>query len=210
MFRLDALTTMLGLVALAAFASTSQARAIKVWTYQELFEGADLVVLARAVSDADAGYRVTDKPLRNYLVGVLTTFEVEQVVKGGHEGKELVVFHYRMSKDAPPVENGPLLVSFQNTADSGGMAVGAPTYLLFLKRRADGRYECVSGQIDPALSVSELSRLGRAGNTSSGEPPPPPRGAEPAKTLFLFVGISCLLLLVLAILQHGKRIRVGR
>jgi hypothetical protein len=32
----------------------------------------------------------------------------------------------------------------------------APQYLAFLKKRPDGRYECVSGHLDPDLSVRQL------------------------------------------------------
>jgi hypothetical protein len=34
--------------------------------------------------------------------------------------------------------------------------LGPPEYMLFLRLRKDGRYEPVSGEIDPALSIREL------------------------------------------------------
>jgi hypothetical protein len=37
----------------------------------------------------------------------------------------------------------------------------SPEYLLFLKRGKDGRYEPVSGRIDPILSVREMCIIGR-------------------------------------------------
>ena len=37
----------------------------------------------------------------------------------------------------------------------GKYSLGRPAYLLFLKARPDGRYEAVSGQVDPKLSVRE-------------------------------------------------------
>jgi hypothetical protein len=41
-------------------------------------------------------------------------------------------------------------------------------YLLFLKKRGDGRYEPVSGRIDPLLSVRELFNPYSRGNNASG------------------------------------------
>ena len=58
--------------------------------------------------------------------------------------------------------NGPLLVSFRRTSlelrtkEGGKLELGVPSYLLFLKARKDGRYEPVSGRVDPELSVREL------------------------------------------------------
>jgi hypothetical protein len=39
---------------------------------------------------------------------------------------------------------------------AAGISLGAPEYLLFLKLRKDGRYEPVSGRVDPEFSVREL------------------------------------------------------
>lgn len=36
------------------------------------------------------------------------------------------------------------------------MSFGRPEYLLFLKRRQDGKYEPLSGRVDPALSIREV------------------------------------------------------
>jgi hypothetical protein len=42
-----------------------------------------------------------------------------------------------------------------------------PQYLLFLKKRPDGRYEAVSGQIDPSLSAREMYSPGLADHLES-------------------------------------------
>ena len=34
--------------------------------------------------------------------------------------------------------------------------IGRPEYMLFLRLRPDGRYEAVSGEVDPVLSIREL------------------------------------------------------
>jgi hypothetical protein len=62
------------------------------------------------------------------------------------------------------IENGPLLVAFRTGAvivkaegEERNTVLPTPEYLLFPKRMQDGRYEPVSGRIDPALSVKEVS-----------------------------------------------------
>jgi hypothetical protein len=82
------------------------------------------------------------------------------VLKGTHKGDQLEVFHYRM-KEGAHVANGPLLPTFHTQKmliwhNGGATSITVPTYLLFLKRRKDGRYECVSGQFDSLLSVKQL------------------------------------------------------
>jgi hypothetical protein len=89
-----------------------------------------------------------------------TTFSVQTVLKGKVEGDMLTVLHYRLEKDVR-VDSGPLLVAFrtrgmQVNLRHGQLYLGRPSYLLFLKRKNDGRYEMVSGQIDPALAVREM------------------------------------------------------
>ena len=88
----------------------------------------------------------TPSPWKVEFLGVTTTFEVSHVL----EGKTLKVLHFRLKGDVR-VKNGPDLVDFRTkgfnirtkTMKAG---VGPPEYLLFLKRRDDGRYEPVSGK----------------------------------------------------------------
>jgi hypothetical protein len=90
---------------------------------------------------------------------------IERKGKLGEE-KKLTVLHYRLP-DGVEVINGPLLVKFRKDAVTlkgtiNGKAfkagLGRPEYMLFLRLRKDGRYEPVSGEIDPILSVRELNR----------------------------------------------------
>jgi hypothetical protein len=53
------------------------------------------------------------------------------------------------------------------TGKRGAMGTGRPQYLLFLKKWKDGRYEAVSGQIDPSLSVREMHHPGLADHLES-------------------------------------------
>jgi hypothetical protein len=85
------------------------------------------------------------------------------VVKGKHPKRELGVLHYRLKKGVWN-NNGPLYVKFdlrkENVLDSEKGAVDGPprtAYMIFLKKRADGYYQCVTGQADAALSVKKLT-----------------------------------------------------
>jgi hypothetical protein len=88
------------------------------------------------------------------LVGVDTEFKVLTVLKGKVKGGTLTLFHFRAPESSvdcqSPEVDGPSLVAFDPKAE------GRPRYLLFLKVRADGRYEPVSGQVDPDVSVARL------------------------------------------------------
>lgn len=151
------------------------ARLLENWPYDKLLKHADLVVFATATKTEAAD----DKPLEhswNYeLVAQTTTFRVKHVLKGKAEGEQFKVLHFKfaetLKKGINPntflsyvVEDGPLLVAFRTgsvtvKAEGAGQStiLRTPDYLLFLKRLKDGRYEPVSGQIDPALSVRQMS-----------------------------------------------------
>ena len=163
----------LAVALLATGVGPAAARLLPSWPYDKLFREADLVVLARPVSSADSGEVARPGGWKVEFIGVNTKFEAKAVLKGKLEGDQLTVLHHRL-RDGVQVVNGPLLVSFRLR----GLAVqtkaakailARPDYLLFLKRRADGRYEPVSGPVDPELSVREVmpplpAALGRDGS----------------------------------------------
>jgi hypothetical protein len=104
------------------------------------------------------------------LDGVNTRFRVVAAIKGETPKDGLTVLHYRMGRLKPgktendqwfAAKSGPNLVTFwvetlRVPVGGSGVKVPAPEYLLYLKKRADGRYEPVSGQYDPNLSVREV------------------------------------------------------
>jgi hypothetical protein len=150
------------LVILAAvtWPPSAPARGLESWPYRRLLKEADVVVVATALSSADAGESTRDNLWQAELVGVNTTFAVEAVLKGKLEGDRLRVLHYRL-RPGVLIEDGPLLVSFRTggltlTTKGAKVALSRPSYLLFLKAGKDGRYEPVSGRTDPALSVREM------------------------------------------------------
>jgi hypothetical protein len=139
---------------------TVHARQIEDWPEAKLLERADLVIIAKVASVRDAGRTVKDGPPRAYLEGLLTTLDIECVIKGQCKKKQIVVFHHRL-KEGTRIDNGPTLMRLHDKSASikfngGTMLILKPDYLLFLKKRPDGRYEAVSGQFDAGLSVRQL------------------------------------------------------
>jgi hypothetical protein len=151
---------LLAVLSSLVFLGPVHARRIEPWPYKKLLKEADVVVVATALSSKETGEVTKLGGWQTNLLGVDTTFAVEAVLKGEVKGDQLTVFHYRL-KPGVHVENGPLLISFRTKrlaiqTKQAKVGLGVPSYLLFLKKRPDGRYEAVSGQIDPKLSVREM------------------------------------------------------
>ena len=147
---------MIASVLLLAVPSLTQSRMMKAWTYQEIFDQADLVVIAHPGATKDAPEK-SPPPDRLPMGGVVaqeTEFNIGLVTKGDKNLKQLVLHHYRLSKPEEPIINGPNFVSFNPKRHQ--------SYLLFLKKEADGRYAPVCGQYEPALfSVLKLEGMAR-------------------------------------------------
>ncbi len=148
------------LFAMLAQGTPCHARLVEDWPYDKLLKAADLVVIGKAVTAADSGEKTTKLFGDIEFVGVNTTFTVRAVLKGEWKKDKLTLFHYRAAT-GEAILNGPGLVQFRTggvtlrigkTANAGRNS----EYLLFLKRRVDGRFEAVSGQVDPDGSVREM------------------------------------------------------
>ena len=139
-----------GLLILTA-ALLAQARGMRSWSYQELYDQADLVVIAKPISTQDTAEKAV---LPNFspdlhVVGLSTAFDISVVMKGDKSLKKCVLHHYRLANPKEMRDNGPMLASFDPKQHT--------RFLLFLHREADGRYSPVSGQTDPTLfSVQKL------------------------------------------------------
>jgi hypothetical protein len=142
-------------------ASSASARLIENWPYDRLFKESDLVVIASVASVEDCKDRRSDNPWKIEFLGVNTTFKVESVLKG-KAADTIKVLHYKL-EEGVDIRSGPLLVSFRKEGQAfqtkrGKFGLGRPDYMLFLKVRKDGRYEPVSGPIDPGLAVREMHK----------------------------------------------------
>jgi len=169
------------------FATPTKARLIEVWTYNQLVEASDVVVVVEPLENQAAKDTFPDMPAR-YSVGDFeatdTLFQVHTVLKGGNNPvKALTVLHFSYSKQATNIMNGGLFISFpierrtsQGIDWSSVQSPGTPlapapefrkqgkVYLAFLKARKDGRFEPVRGQYDSRLAFRELREVGTHGD----------------------------------------------
>ncbi len=124
-------------------------RLLENWPYEKLIKNSDLVVIAETVRIEPTkdtlsvpGWKEIDWAGRN------TVFKVKSVIKGKAEKDQVTVLHFRINRvRGVLLINGPLLANFKEKQE----------YLLFLRKRQDGRFELVSGQIDPVLAVRKIS-----------------------------------------------------
>ena len=150
------------------YPSAAPARLIKVWNYDKLLKEADLVVLAVAVRTEKADYEPPDHSWPRELVAQNTTLKVRGTLKGKAEGENIKVLHFKFGEYKKGFEHdgifdGPNFVEFRvgpvtkGTGKEKRIITPAQEYLLFLKKTKDGRYEPVSGQVDPVDSIREVS-----------------------------------------------------
>jgi hypothetical protein len=131
------------LIIVAGVAATATGRLSgKDWTFEEMFDKADLIVIGKPISTEGTRERtvLTDISPPARVVGLSTAFEVRLVLKGDRKLKRFVLHHYKLEHEEP-MSNGPALVMFDPN-QSGA-------FLLFLVKEPDGRYAPVTGQTDP-------------------------------------------------------------
>lgn len=145
----------------------ASARAVQSWSYAELLDKSDLVVIATPAGTSDTQEHI-DMPgfAGEHVIGVETKFVVSAVLKGEKKAKEIVLHHYRPAEGTLRVPNGPTYISFPPT---GKEPWPKPAFLLFLVsepveadgvRPVDGRYSLVVGQTDPGLGIRRLAGAG--------------------------------------------------
>ena len=147
-------TLRLAVIAFLLFGSFGSlyARRMRGWTYQELLDKSDLVVIATPTQTRDTEeradlpniYRVAPDGKESGIaaVGLESTFRIRTILKGDKTSKEFVLHYYRLLKPNSIAIDAPALATFEPNK----MA-----FLLFLVREPDGRYAPCSGQTDPTL-----------------------------------------------------------
>jgi hypothetical protein len=110
-----------------------------------------------------------------HYAGIDTRFRIEAILKpDGKATKELTVLHFsgEHAETTFAVVNGPSFIYFtvgplqyekrvlkdKKVISEITVLQGEPLWLAFLKRRADGRYEPLSGRDDPDESFFEVHR----------------------------------------------------
>jgi hypothetical protein len=150
------------------------ARVAKTWSHDEMQKAADLIVIAKPVKSERTAARLDGY---ESAVGMNSTFDVRSTLKGALDGK-LVVQHYVFAKGGMVPPNAPTLVSFPTGEH-------AATYLLFLKKNADGTCEPITGQIDPISSWYILSTVNPEWTEQSNKSADADEHAGAAKTEWL-------------------------
>jgi len=136
------------------------ARLVRPWSLQEIFDKADLVVVATFLSTQDTQERSTlqdvDPALK--VIGLTSEFKVEVVFKGPKNLGTLRLHHYKFQDENDARRpNGPLLIRLPTPPQNGIHYAGHGAFLMFLLKETDGSYAPVTGQTDPALSVLSVA-----------------------------------------------------
>jgi len=134
----------------AAFPSPAGAQVGYLWSYEELLQKADVVLIAECQGTSDTGRHRPHPELKPALpvLELQTVFRVSAVVKGVQAvaiGADVRVRHYRWDDEVPRggIVNGGSWLRLQAQRN----------YLLFLLKATDGVYEPLSGHAFPAKSV---------------------------------------------------------
>ena len=157
----------------------AQAHRIPDWPYAKLVSESDVIVIIEPLEDKPAkdvfASDNQDHPSSDFVARD-TRFRVHAILRAkGDTPKELTLLHFAYSatvclQDAGLVSFliGPL--DYEKRVIKPGARLGGrispgpvltflgqkPTWLAFLRRREDGRFEPVSGQFDANLSFREL------------------------------------------------------
>jgi len=177
----------LAVVAVFVFAQVIQARPVQQFSLEELSQEADLVVALAPVSTCrtedqltSAGPRYGPRDPKHYQ-GFNTQFKILLVLKksaplASFTNRSLTLLHFAF-KAGPMELNGGRFVYFHLppnryivVADASEIspptlpanwpvAMGFPSVLAFLRQRADGRFEPVTGNYDAAPSFMALAEM---------------------------------------------------
>ena len=108
------------LLALTALCMTSTGnrsatRLREYWPISKSYAKADVVMIVKVaeVRDAKEGEAIPPKGEERYLSGVVTKFNVEQMIKGEEKRKSIELVHFKNTQEGARIINGPCLVSFK-------------------------------------------------------------------------------------------------
>ncbi len=128
-------------------------------SFQEMFDKADIVVVATAIKTRDTTERkklieidvihtIAPEQLQDEVTGVETEFQTRLMLKGAKDLNKFLLHHYKYTIEREEMDT-PQFIQIPSKRHG--------TFLMFLIREKDGRYAPVTGQFDPALlSVFEI------------------------------------------------------
>lgn len=134
--------TLICLTCLLFTVTLLEARPLRPWTYQELFDESDTVIIATATKSHPLADFISPTGYTGPVEAYQSDFTVLGVFKGDKK-KEVRMTFYRLPKHNIPIPNGPGFIDIDTKENN--------RYILFLK---DGHP--VSGDIDPILSVRKI------------------------------------------------------
>jgi len=140
------------------------ARIRESWPYELLVAQSDVVALVEPLENHPANDSMSNEAVsRRWYTAVDTRCKMRGILKGAIVG-ELTILHFSYAPGAS-VDDGPIFVEFtirparpdffEHSVIKDGVKFTvprSPVWLVFLKRRSDGRYEPVAGQDDADIS----------------------------------------------------------
>lgn len=156
-------------------AGTAPATPVIPWSYSDLVEQSDLIVIGQFVGKSDVNesnigeveLKVTESSSVRF---VFSKFSVSGVLKPSdsieRDPDSVLLLHYELAAKEYIGGNLPPLLTFQKqlsaSAAEGASSAGPVEYLLFLRRSGPGYWEPVAGQTYLAHSVRVLLRPDKA------------------------------------------------
>jgi hypothetical protein len=152
------------------------ARGLRTWSYTQLVDASDLVAIIEPIENQPAQDDFVGEAYghpKSDFSATDTRFRVHSVFKSrGNSPEEITVLHFSYSTHVQGVADGAIFIKFligplqyekrdlKDEKPVGGVTVfhEPPVWLAFLKHRADGRYEPVTGHFDSGLSFREIHR----------------------------------------------------
>jgi len=123
-----------------------QGRIVRFHSYQERTDKADLVVIAKPLETRKTGAKRVFDGI--HVFEALTEFELRVVFKGDNQLRKIVLRHFILPSGQTLI-SPPMLPAFDEK--------NPKSFVLFLKKDADGKYTPVFGQEDPmGIAIVEL------------------------------------------------------
>lgn len=147
--------TLIAIMLLVVAPAALAAQISRVWTYEDLRTGADVVVVATPISTRTAGQTELsglEPPLP--VVELRTRFRLLSTLKGQIAGDTIELRHFKLDESRLP---GGCL-NCGGFGDLFSSSAGSPRcdYLMYLHRSATGAFEPVSGQVFPLASIFSM------------------------------------------------------
>jgi hypothetical protein len=124
------------------------AQLMYAWSYEEMFDKADLVVIARPLSTKETNEHKTWSGDLHFI-GANTEFEKRLVLKGTKDVKRFVLHYYKLVETNVAIINGPAPLTFDLKEPHA--------YLMFLIDKGNGTFAPATDEMDPGtFSIIKL------------------------------------------------------